>query len=78
MSKIPKYGTPDADSPEATPRDLALARRRDGTPVNPAAYARQVLNDLRVELDRVRGPDRTGISDAHEHIIEALKTLPAE
>ena len=58
MTQIPEYGTPDADSPEATERDFGFSRRRDGTLARPALYARHRLAELRDVLGTVRTEDR--------------------
>ena len=54
-TRIPEYGTPDADSPEATERDFAFARRRDGTLAAPALYLRYSLSGLRETIST--GPE---------------------
>lgn len=50
MTNIPEYGKPDKDTPELADRDFALARRRDGTLVNPVEYVRVTLSELETDL----------------------------
>jgi len=71
MSRIPEHGTPCADSAEASDRDLAFARRRDGRFVDPAAYARYRLRELEVELAAIRTDD----SDRIERILAGMRDL---
>jgi hypothetical protein len=57
MSRIPEYGTPCADSPEITGDDIAYARRRDGSLVDPVAFARNRLPKVMAQLDCLKTDD---------------------
>ena len=75
MSNIPRYGTPDADSPEVTEAEFAKARwRRDGSLVDPVAYARQTLIEMQ---ERLRGVPGRKIENTLRHVEAALKEMEA-
>ncbi|MGR3502314.1 hypothetical protein [Pseudaestuariivita sp.] len=67
------YGTPDAKSPELTEADFAKARRRaTGKLVDPEAYARQTLIEMRASLGR---EDDAKIKRTLRHVEAALAEL---
>ena len=64
----------DPDAPELTERDFRLARRRDGTPVNPLAAGRQHLAEAIADLEALH--DDARIEEAVRTMREILDRLP--
>lgn len=54
MSVMPEYSTPDDGASELNEWDFALARRRDGAPVDRVASGQQRLADAITNLENVR------------------------